>query len=126
MIFLTPNFRLDEFRCSDGTPVPKKYLANVHRLCEQLEVIRAELNRPVTILSGYRTLKHNLKVGGAKTSQHLYGRAADIVIAGVSAKQVADTIEALIGGGLVHDGGLGRYRNFTHYDVRAKSARWKG
>ena len=34
--------------------------------------------QPVTITSAYRTPAHNAKAGGAKFSQHLYGRAADI------------------------------------------------
>jgi uncharacterized protein YcbK (DUF882 family) len=59
-------------------------------------------------------------VGGARGSQHLYGRAADIVVKGVKPSVVADYCEAI---GM---GGIGRYTTFTHIDVRDKKARWQG
>lgn len=48
-------------------------------LIEHLERLRTICgNRPLRIVSGLRTPEHNARVGGAKNSQHLYGRAADI------------------------------------------------
>lgn len=53
------------------------YLA---RLAMVLETIRADLGRPVVVTSGYRSAALNAAVGGSRTSAHLDGRAADIVV----------------------------------------------
>jgi uncharacterized protein YcbK (DUF882 family) len=53
---------------------------------------------------------------------HLYGMAADIKLSGVSPKKVAEYAEKLLPG----RGGIGIYDTFTHIDVRATKARWKG
>lgn len=53
---------------------------NVYRgLIEGLEKLRsAAYPKGLTIASGYRCPAHNRAVGGASTSQHMYGTAADI------------------------------------------------
>ena len=77
---LSPHFCVREFRCKDGSdPV---FIDTA--LAELLERIREHFGKPVTITSAYRTPAHNAKAGGAKFSQHLYGRAADIRVQGVS------------------------------------------
>lgn len=49
------------------------------RLLECLERLRAlKGGKPLRIISGYRSQETNRRVGGARASQHLYGRAADI------------------------------------------------
>tara|TARA_R100000951_G_C2653740_1_gene185509 strand:+ start:16275 stop:16652 length:378 start_codon:yes stop_codon:yes gene_type:complete len=123
---ITNNFSRQEFDCKDGTSVPKELLDNLKLLCSNLEVLRDELKSPVSITgSGYRTESHNKKVGGAKNSQHLYAKAADINAKGYTPKEVYDTIERLIGLGRMKQGGLGLYKTFVHYDVRSSgSARW--
>lgn len=50
-----------------------------------LEPARAEANQPFIITSGFRSAELNKKVGGAKNSYHLYGKAADIAC--ISIKQ---------------------------------------
>ena len=67
---------------------------------------------------------YNRQIGGVPTSQHLGGKAADIVIEGVTPDEVADAIDFLIECGLMKEGGLGRYDTFTHYDIRGTKARW--
>jgi hypothetical protein len=47
-------------------------------LCKWLEVLRERSGGPVRINSGYRSPQLNKKVGGAPTSNHLTGCAADI------------------------------------------------
>jgi uncharacterized protein YcbK (DUF882 family) len=122
---LTPHFWLDEFSCRDGTPVPARWLARVTCLAEQLEVLRAELGgKVIKVNSGYRHPAYNRGVGGGKTSQHLYARAADIVVRGVPARKVHATILRLVREGRMRNGGVGRYATFTHYDIRPKPARW--
>ena len=121
---LTAHFSKEEFECHDGSEMPLQVFNNVIEVAENLEVIRAHFNSPVTINSAYRSPVYNRSVGGAATSQHLSGRAADIVIDGVSPDEVADAIEFLIDMGMMKEGGLGRYYTFTHYDIRGEKARW--
>lgn len=102
---------------------------------EDIEIIRAEFNKPVIILSGYRSRAYNNKIGGAKKSQHVLGRAADIQVKGVKAALVHDVILRLYREGkLKRIRGLGKYPTFTHIDVRLDAegkvpkrlARWEG
>ena len=72
--YLSPHFRVQEFRCKDGSDPVFVDTA----LVELLEQLRAHFGKAVTITSGYRTPAHNAKAGGSRFSQHLYGRAADI------------------------------------------------
>lgn len=122
---LTKNFTRQEFDCKDGTKVPDKFLFNVKEVAENLQVLRDYLEVPVSITgSGYRTAKHNKKVGGAKFSQHLTASGADINAQGYEPKQLAEVIELLILKGKMKQGGLGVYPNFVHYDIRGTKARW--
>lgn len=71
---LSPHFRLSEFDCRDGTPVPPAAVPGLRYLCEWwLEPLRAEFG-PVAVYSGYRTDAWNRAVGGVTDSVHLYHR----------------------------------------------------
>jgi len=104
--------------------VPVQYPSNwiderLRLLCEALEVLRDELGgRAVHVLSGYRPEAYNRAIGGARRSQHVEGRAADVVVDGVEARAVHDTALRLAKAGRMRVGGLGRYPTFTHVDVR--------
>jgi uncharacterized protein YcbK (DUF882 family) len=52
------------------------------------------------------------------------GRAADIVIKGMTPIEVSKIIEELISKGDMLQGGLGIYSSFVHYDIRVTKARW--
>lgn len=73
------NFSFSEFACKCNG----KY-ANCARIhiyaghIKRLESYRTRLGRPVSIVSGYRCPSHNRAVGGATSSQHMYGVATDI------------------------------------------------
>lgn len=121
---LTANFSKSEFECSDGSEMPLEVFNNVIKVAENLEVLRAHFNTPVNINSAYRSPVYNRSVGGAVNSQHLSGKAADVVMDGIPPSEVADAIEFLIDCGLMQEGGLGRYDTFTHYDIRGTKARW--
>ena len=105
---LAPNFRLSEFQCKDGSDTIYVHPA----LPVLLQTIRDYYGRPVTINSGYRTRTYNKAQGGATASRHLYGLAADIVVSGISPKEVASFARQV-----VNAGGVGLYPTFTHLDV---------
>jgi uncharacterized protein YcbK (DUF882 family) len=121
---LTENFKKKEFECADGTEMPTDVQLNIAELAVQLEIVRSHFNSPIKINSAYRSEEHNASVGGSKNSQHLLGKAADIVVEGVDPDDVFDAIEFLINTGMMKEGGLGRYNTFTHYDIRGTRARW--
>ena len=122
---LTKNFSRQEFDCKDGTIVPEKHIKNVQEVANNLQVLRDYLEVPVSVTgSGYRSPKHNKKVGGAKFSQHLTASGADINAEGYEPEQLAEVIELLILKGKMKQGGIGVYPNFVHYDIRGTKARW--
>ena len=47
-----------------------------------LDSIREDWGSPISVSSGYRCPELNAKVGGAKTSGHLYGYCADLQVKG--------------------------------------------
>lgn len=47
-------------------------------LIDCLERLRTHIGRPLRIVSGFRTAATNARVGGARNSMHLKGKAADI------------------------------------------------
>ena len=120
---LAPDFKVRELRCRDGTDTVMVDEA----LTVVLQCIREHFEKAVTITSGYRTAAHNAAVGGAKSSQHLLGRAADIRVEGVSVEDVATYAESL----MPDWGGVGRYpvkagraTGWVHVDTRANKSRW--
>ena len=115
---LSTKFRVREFKCNDGSDVV--FISDA--LVNILQAVRTNFGKPVTINSAYRTPAYNKKVGGAAQSQHLYGMAADIVVAGVEPKKVAAYVEKL----MPTTGGIGIYSTFTHVDVRRAKSRWNG
>lgn len=88
MAQLTEHFSLEELTGSNiarqkglKNEPNESQIENLKLLCEYiLEPIRAKLNIPLYISSGYRSEKVNALAGGSKTSQHLQGSAADIQI----------------------------------------------
>lgn len=54
-------------------------IINLTKLCcKVLQPLREAVGHPLQITSGFRSPKVNKAVGGAKNSDHLYGRAADV------------------------------------------------
>ena len=123
---LTKNFNLKEFRCKDGSDVPEELLENVQELADNLQIIREHVGKPIRVISGYRSKTYNRRIGGARRSQHMLAKAADIKISGLSPSEVKEIIVFLIKEGKIKSGGIGLYRTFTHYDTRGRNARWYG
>ena len=97
------------------------------RVLYGLAAVRAEARRsgargPIEILSGYRTPRTNARLAGAAAdSLHMYGRAADFRLAGVSAAAAASIARALEIGGV----GLYPAEGFVHIDS-GRVRRWNG
>ena len=128
---MTKNFKRQEFeckgtcdKCKKQTSMPLEVYENVIKLAGQLQILRDYVGRPVRINSAYRCVSHNDNVGGSKTSQHIYGKAADITIQSLKPIEVYAIIEDLIDFGVMLQGGLGLYDTFVHYDIRKTRARW--
>ena len=113
---LAANFKSTEFDCK-GRGCCSITLVD-DKLVKHLQQIREHYGKPVYINSGYRCGKHNKAVGGAAKSQHMNGKAADVVVKGISPRSVAEYAEQI---GLK---GIGVYSSFCHLDTRATKARW--
>lgn len=60
--------------------LPKELLPNAQALIDNvLDPLRKAYGKPIVVSSGYRCEALNKAVGGSKTSDHMNGRAADIV-----------------------------------------------
>lgn len=114
---LTEHFFRSEFACKCGCNFDTVDMG----LLIILEQIREHFDKPVTVNSACRCPEHNAAVGGGKNSQHLYGRAADIVVEDIHPDLVHEFAEQI---GVE---GLGKYNTFTHVDSRTNGpARWGG
>lgn len=120
---LTKNFKIQEFACKDGSQVPQQYIANVQKLANNIQIIRDELDAPIVINSGYRSLSHNTKVGGAKNSQHLTASAGDLNQSKITPKEFYYFILDLIKQGKIYNGGVFLYDTFVHYDIGGQGRR---
>lgn len=113
---LARHFKVKEFACKDGSQVVfiDDYLYTI------LDILRHKLGKPVIITSGYRTPEHNKKVGGAKYSYHMRGCAADIVVKGMTPKEVAKALNKI-----VEDNSCGIIveSSWVHFDIRGKKYR---
>ena len=114
---LSKHFDSSEFRCKCGCNL---FIRN-DTLVQQLERLRAVfIGKSIHINSGIRCVEYNKSIGGASRSQHLLGTAADITVKGIPPKEVADMLIVMY----PSSHGIGRYRTFTHFDVRESKARW--
>jgi len=67
---LTNNFKLSEFNIPEPTD---QQIRSVWMLCRLvLQPLREHVGSSINITSAYRSPAHNKKIGGSKTSQHMY------------------------------------------------------
>lgn len=115
--YLTKSFRATEFRCRcrrkecDASPMD---MAFIHKL----QAMRDLYGKPIHILSGARCPYWNDKVGGAKRSLHLMGKAADLAIADGDDDLLVKLAEQ------VGMGGIGIAKTFIHVDIGPGGRRW--
>mgnify|MGYP002624580675 CR=1 FL=1 len=125
----TKNFQAKEFfskekkKSEKKITQPAKYDGKLQAQETNLQKIRDRVG-PLNINSGYRTTKYNATVGGASNSQHLYAKAADISSPTMTGPELHAVVMDLINQGAIHNGGVGKYDTFVHYDIRDQPARW--
>lgn len=115
---ITANFNAKEFLSKDGR---NNYFRVSTKLVENIQALRNHFGRQVRVNSGYRSPEQNQNVGGVRNSYHMLGMAADISVGDVPPVVVQNYA---IASGMF--GGVGRYKNFTHVDVRKDKVEWSG
>ena len=118
---LSENFTREEFACKCGCGFDDVD----PRLVSGLQKLRYRAGVPIHINSACRCDEHNKAVGGVPRrkdgtggSYHLYGKAADIVITGMTPKQMAECAEHIPE---FKTGAIITYlrKGFIHVDVRS-------
>jgi len=149
-LYISEHFRLGDFTTHRPDTYPK-YLILSPELLLKLEYIQKLLGEEhrVKIMSGFRTPWYNYNVsGGARYSQHMYGKAADIYVDSnddcimddlngdgeidledaaylASIAEKVEEITCLVGGIGIYDWKRDSTRGpFVHVDVRGFKARW--
>jgi len=100
---LSEHFTLEEMTRSeyairkgiDNTP-NAAIVYNLQGVCLGLEIIRKALGKSINVSSGYRSPEVNKGIGGAVTSQHTVGQAADINVSGMTAEELYLFIKELV------------------------------
>lgn len=101
---ITEHFTLDELISSetairrglDNMPTLVE-IENLKLLCENvLEPIRNEIDVPIHITSGFRSVQINMLIGGAVNSQHIDGKAVDSIAIGMSVKDFYNRIKIMV------------------------------
>lgn len=125
----TPHLTWAELACKDGTAYPNEFIKDgrVFALARMFEQIRNLYDKPIRVLSAYRTPAYNVKIGGARNSQHCLGRALDLSPPkGVSIEKFYQNIQNHAVEFGIH--GIGKYKTFVHVDIRPIKhiAYWSG
>ena len=118
---ITPNFTLAELTASetaarhgwDNTPGEAEF-ANLKRLADLLEQVRALVGKPVMVNSAFRSKRVNDAVGSKDTSQHRIGCAADIRVPGMTPDQVCRKI---IASGIAFHQCIREFDAWTHISI---------
>ena len=106
---------------------PTYLISNVILLCRVLLDLRlARRPMPILVNSWYRDGVYNHRIGGVSRSMHLVCGAADVIKYGFTPDEVADILETHPESDQF---GIGRYKTFTHIDIRGmigrpSPARW--
>jgi len=119
---LSANFTLDEFLFSqtatrlgiDMTPTAD-VTQNLTALVESvLQPLRDVLDVPIRVTSGFRPLALNTAINGSKTSAHIKGMAADIVVPGMTPWAVAEVLSDM---DLIFDQQILEFSSWVHIGI---------
>lgn len=133
-------FNWSETTCTDGTKIPTKFRKRAVVSGRNLNRLRKKVAKKyrvkftdvsINVNSWYRSPAYNAKIGGARYSQHVEGRATDVTVHVKGYGKVHPRTVAEIGATIkaFRNGGIGWYDEehggFTHFDHRPDGpSRW--
>jgi hypothetical protein len=103
-----------------NTDPPRALWPSLLAVTKVADEARHRLGRPLRINSAYRSPAYNRTISGASKSIHVLGGALDLSGSPATLHRIVTEMRAE---GLFR-GGIGRYKTFTHVDVRGKNADW--
>jgi len=115
---ISPHFRRKEFACHCGCGcdfIDMKVVDGLESLRSAPGVLE------IIVRSGVRCEEYNKHVGGAVHSQHVLGKAADIIVPGMEPMDIYNLAVKVPG---FHGFGVAPHQGFIHVDVRDVPARW--
>jgi hypothetical protein len=106
-----------------NTDPPRALWPSLLAVVRVADEARHRLGRPLRINSAYRSPAYNRSLpGAARNSIHTLGGALDLSGSPATLHKILTQMRRE---GLFR-GGIGRYKTFTHVDVRGKNADWQG
>jgi hypothetical protein len=105
-----------------NTDPPRSLWPSLLAVTKVADEARHRLGKPLRINSAYRSPAYNRAISGASASIHVRGGALDLSGSPATLHRILKEMRAE---GLFR-GGIGRYKTFTHVDVRGKNADWQG
>lgn len=120
---LTTNFLWKEFWSGDkklgakSIEPPEKYFESIKLMAKELQIVRDLIEKPIIVISGYRTPEWNKICGGANESYHMKGMAVDTRAIGMNI--IKYTLYILRFTTKFKGIGLYRDKNFIHADLRS-------
>jgi len=116
---ISTHFTLDELTFSQtaarlgmSNEPPPEVLFALKKTALGLEMVRALVQAPIVISSGYRSPHVNRLVGGSKTSQHMTGEAADITAPGFGTAE--KLVRAIVGSAIPYDQCILEFGRWCH------------
>lgn len=115
--YLAPHFQVREFASKDGTRA-----VFVHPLIPEVCELVRQKNGAFTPNSTYRTVAHNISVGGVANSLHIFGKAVDIPAIKMTAQEMYNYLCELYPDSME----IGIYSWGCHFGVSPTKSRFRG
>ncbi len=110
-------------RLKINTDPPREFWPSLVAVVRVADEARHRLGKPLKINSAYRSPAYNRALSGAASnSYHTKGAALDLAGSPITLHKILTQMRKEG----VFKGGIGKYRTFTHVDVRGKNADWTG
>lgn len=104
----------------DNTPNASVIASLTELATHILDPLREKLGVPVLVTSGYRSVELNKAIGGAGTSQHCKGEAADIHVNGMTIRELATAIRSF---NLPYDQLIEEFGSWVHVSYSPRNLR---